>query len=245
MIQKLLRKPKANLERMSETGATELPTVVIPASAHTLTGFVDWRIEQDHPKRPRVAFLNGAVWIDMNAEALDSHSRLKACISAVISQLVDAEDIGYFYPDGTLISIPKANVSNEPDACFVSVDSLRRKVVTERLKKGGSQGMSLVGPPDWVLEIVSDSSVYKDTVSLKENYFRAGVHEYWVVDARHEKVDFQILIRGTTGFVPQPRRGGWVTSPLFRRKFSLQRKTFAKDFWRWELQQAPLAKKES
>jgi Uma2 family endonuclease len=245
MIQKLLRKPKPFQRTKPEIGEAGLPTVVIPLDAYTHEGFVAWRIPSGHSKRPRVALINREIWIDMNAEALDTHNRLKGCITGVISQLIDSLDWGYCYADGALVTIPKADVSNEPDACYVSVESFRNGRMRERQSKSGSQSLSLVGPPDWILEVVSDSSVQKDTVILKEGYFRAGVREYWLVDARKEKVDFQMLVPGKTGFVARPRRGGWVTSPLFRRKFSLQRKTFAKDFWRWELQQAPLAKKES
>ena len=37
----------------------------------------------------------------------------------------------------------------------------------------------------------------------------------------------------------------WIVSPLFRRKFSLQRRTVVDDFWCWDLPQAPLTKKDA
>ena len=104
---------------------------------------------------------------------------------------------------------------------FVSLESHSGRVNRKsNMKQKGT--LVIEGPPDWVLEVVSDASVQKDTLILKESYFRAGVREYWLVDAREDKVEFQILVPGKREYVSQPRRGGWVTSPLFKRKFSLQ-----------------------
>ena len=68
-------------------------------------------------------------------------------------------------------------------------------------KKGrGDECIEIVGTPDLVLEIVSDSSARKDLVRLKQAYFRAGVSEYWPVDARGSEVRFQILRRKSDGY---------------------------------------------
>ena len=48
------------------------------------------------------------------------------------------------------------------------------------------------GSADLVVEIVSDSSVKKDTRRLPAAYFQAGVREFWLVDARGEKPVFII-----------------------------------------------------
>ena len=46
------------------------------------------------------------------------------------------------------------------------------------------------------LEVVSESSVHKDTVQLRELYWRAGIAEYWLVDARPASPRFDILRHG-------------------------------------------------
>ena len=43
-----------------------------------------------------------------------------------------------------------------------------------------------------VLEVVSNSSVRQDTQELVEDYFWAGIPEYWLVDARGETPVFEI-----------------------------------------------------
>src|SRR5256885_8764701 len=46
--------------------------------------------------------------------------------------------------------------------------------------------LELEGTPDMVLEVVSESSVQKDTKRLRQLYWQAGIREYWLVDARRE-----------------------------------------------------------
>lgn len=80
--------------------------------------------------------------------------------------------------------------------------------------------VELAGSPDIVVEIVSDSSVRKDRALLRDGYGRAGVREYWLVDARGQDLEFEILhnqagvLRSQTGrFGPQVSRvlqGTWT-----------------------------------
>jgi Uma2 family endonuclease len=58
------------------------------------------------------------------------------------------------------------------------------------------------GGPDLVVEIISDSSVKKDTRRLPAAYFAAGIREFWLIDARRKEMLFQIHRRGDTEFVP-------------------------------------------
>jgi Uma2 family endonuclease len=59
-----------------------------------------------------------------------------------------------------------------------------------------------------VLEAVSDSSVRKDLKTLRRAYFRAGIPEYWLIDARKPAVTFDILRRGTRGYIRTPKTDG-------------------------------------
>jgi Uma2 family endonuclease len=60
--------------------------------------------------------------------------------------------------------------------------------------QGGGDYIEILGSPDLVVEIVSDSSVRKDTTLLRDAYWKAGVREYWLFDARGAEIRFDILV---------------------------------------------------
>lgn len=94
---------------------------------------------------------------------------------------------------------------------------------------------ALVGTPDWVCEIVSDSSVEKDTRVLREAYHAAGVPEYWLIDARGDEIDFQVLAHGPDGYSPVSPEGGWHRSAVFDLQFELTRHRDRVGWWQYDL----------
>jgi|SRR5208283_3908019 len=97
------------------------------------------------------------------------------------------------------------------------------------------QFIEIRGTPDWVLEVVSQSSVQKDTRELRKMYHRAGVAEYWLIDARGPVISFQVLINRRTGYVSSPSRSGWHRSPLFGMRFRLERRQNRLGRWQYKL----------
>ena len=49
-------------------------------------------------------------------------------------------------------------------------------------------GNSIVGVPDFILEVLSPGSVQWDKKIKKEKYLQAGVQEYWIVDFLGEEI---------------------------------------------------------
>jgi len=91
-----------------------------------------------------------------------------------------------------------------------------------QLRKGAKSGaVEVQGVPDMVLEVVSDSSVKKDLVTLHEAYWRAGIREYWIADARQDQLRFEILRTTPKGFKATPKRLGWMRSEVFGKSFRL------------------------
>jgi Uma2 family endonuclease len=215
----------------------------IPKSALSPAGFRRWAFSGEYPDYGKVQYIAGDIYIDMAAESINAHAKVKLEITTCLNLLVKQNDLGIVYPDGTMVVYDPADLSNEPDAVFCAWDTLKSGRVRETNLEGEEDGESLAlyGSVDWVLEVLSPSSVRKDTVVLRDKYFRAGVREYWLIDARRTEIDFQILQRGRTGFVVQPRRGGWSASTVFQRKFSLQRRDY-RGFWRYDLMLAPLGR---
>lgn len=77
------------------------------------------------------------------------------------------------------------------------------------------------------MEIVSDSSVRKDTIQLRRAYFLAGIPEYWLIDARGETIDFQMLRSGSERHEPAPIVDGWQFSATFSRWIRLEKQSDA------------------
>jgi Uma2 family endonuclease len=75
------------------------------------------------------------------------------------------------------------------------------------------------------LEVVSAKSVRKDTRELRSLYWRAGIPEYWLVDARGRTPRFDILRHGARGYTTTRSRRGWLRSIVFGRSFQFTQQT--------------------
>ena len=195
----------------------------VPEEVADLQSFRRWVYSDDFPEHGKVSFIQGEVWVDMNAERLQSHARLKLDFHTVLDRIVKEKDLGMFFPDGALWTNVKANVSNIPDGMFLAWESLEQGRVAYVGEP--EEAVEVEGSPDMVMEVVSRSSVHKDTVSLLECYYAAGVREYWLIDARKKLPVFDILQRGRRGFKSSASVAGWHKSPVFEREFRLDRGT--------------------
>jgi Uma2 family endonuclease len=194
----------------------------IPDWVRDLGSFRRWTDAPEFPEKGNVWWLNREVWADMSKEQLFTHVMVKGEIFRVLANLAIDHDLGTMYADGLLLTNEEADLSGKPDATFVSHASFASGRV--ELVEGKSEGFTeLVGSPDMTLEVVSDSSVEKDTHILRRDYFAAGVTEYWLVDARGDPLSFEILKRRAGGFVAVRKSGGWAKSPVFGRSFRLTR----------------------
>jgi Uma2 family endonuclease len=194
--------------------------VRIPAGIGDLAAFRSWAHADDFPEAGRIAYLGGTVWIDLTMEQLYSHNQVKGEVGAVLTLLVRDTRLGLYLPDGMRLSNAAADLSTVPDGLFASFAALQ----SGRLRQvAGRRGgvVELEGTPEMVLEVVSDSSVEKDTVLLPEQYRRAGVPEFWRIDARGE-LTFEILSLTGAGYVPAEEAEGWRRSVVFGRWFRLE-----------------------
>jgi Uma2 family endonuclease len=211
----------------------------IPASANSLDGFREWAVSEGFPRRGRISYVGHDILIDMSPEELETHGKVKFEISRIVGNLVRQRNAGTFYPDRTLLTNRAAELSTEPDGTFVTWESLRERRV-RRTPRAGQEGeyIELEGTPDWVLEVVSRSSVKKDTELLRLRYSLAGIPEYWLADARGAQLHFQILVLTADGYVASPSEGGWSRSPLFGSRFRLERSRDPLGDWQYTLQVA-------
>ncbi|MCI0358574.1 MAG: Uma2 family endonuclease [Planctomycetaceae bacterium] len=183
-----------------------------------------WARSDEFPEQGRFAYLNGTIWIDLTMEQVFTHNAVKTEIASVLRALVRERQLGYCFGDGNLLSHAGAGLSTQPDGCFLAYDTVAAGKA--RWIAGATEGVvEIDGSPDMVLEVVSTSSVHKDTVELRKLYWQAGIAEYWLVDARGETPAFSLLRHREKGYVETRRRAdGWLKSEVFATTFRLSRR---------------------
>jgi Uma2 family endonuclease len=212
-------------------------SLYIPSTAGTFEGFRKWAHSDDYPERGRVSFINHKIFIEMSQEELETHNKVKTAIGAGLYFVNEEIDLGELFVDGALLANPAAELLTIADGTFLKWETLESGRAHLVPRRGHPQEIVEVhGSPDWVLEIVSKSSVIKDTVELRLAYHRAEIPEFWLVDARGSEIAFQVLVRRRTKYVPVPARDGWHYSPVFGRSFRLVRRVNRQNRWTYKLE---------
>lgn len=194
--------------------------ITVPAWVTDIEAFRRWVHSDEVPEKLPVWWLQGEVWLDVSKQQVFTHVLVKTEFTAVLSTLVKVEKLGTFFTDGLLLSNFAADISGSPDGLFIS--KATRKSDRVRLIEGKEAGfVEIQGSPDMVLEVMSQSSVKKDDVSLRQAYFEADIPEYWIVDVRKEPHRFDILKRGPKGFSNTRKQDGWMKSKVFGKSFRL------------------------
>ncbi len=192
----------------------------IPGWVVNIDSFRRWVASEDFPKTGNVWWLSGGVWADMSKEQAFSHLDVKGTIFAVLYSLVKQDKLGRIFTGGFLLTNHGADLSGTPDGLYLSRETMASDRI--RLITGADGGVIEVqGSPDMVLEVVSDSSVKKDHVTLLEAYWAAGIAEYWLVDARSDTLRFEIFQHGPKTYKRSPKKHGWMTSKVFGKSFQL------------------------
>lgn len=198
----------------------------VPLGIGCLADFRRWATSEDFPDRGRVDFIGERIHVDMSPEDLHTHGKLKTELVVVLGGRNKQSSLGELYTDRARVSCPDADLSAEPDVVFVresSLDSGRVRLVP-KAGGGADRYVELEGPPDLIVEIVSDASVRKDTERLPEAYHRAGVDEFWLIDARSDEVLFRIHRRGPSDYEAVEADGdGFQYSAVLERRYRLVR----------------------
>lgn len=207
---------------MSVAAVLGTEPVFVPEEVRDLASFRAWVHSADLPKRPKVHFLNGQVWVEPEMEEIRTHTRVKTALGVALAALVEQSGEGFYLGDGLRYTNEDGDFSTEPDAVVILTEAWEeRRVWTDAGPR--ADATELVGTPDIVVEIVSRHSVQKDTDWHFDNYHTAGVPEYWLIDARGAEVAFDIWKRGARKYTAVKKVGGWAKSPVLGRAFRLTR----------------------
>jgi len=206
----------------------------------SLAEFRAWATSEECPEEGRIDFIAGCIEVDMSPEDIFSHGTLKSEIVCVLASLAKTHAEGHLLTDSTRVSCPEADLSVEPDVVFISEESLDsgRVHLVPKATREPDRFIEVEGPPDLVVEIVSDSSETKDTQRLPAAYYRARVPEFWLIDARGEELFFKIHRRGEATYEPAPRDAeGFQESTAFGTWSQLCRRRNDRGRWVFELVQ--------
>jgi len=199
----------------------------IPPDANTLEGFRRWSSGESFPEKGRIDFLDGELDIDVSPEDIYTHGGAKTALAAALYDLVVETGRGGVYVDCTRVVSVTASLSVEPDVLAVLWESLETGRVREVPAASRKEGrfIEFEGAPDFVVEVVSDSSERKDRRRLPPLYAVAGVPELWQVDVRGPEVELGIHHLGPGGYVRSPvEAGGWCVSHFLGRRCRLHRR---------------------
>jgi Uma2 family endonuclease len=192
----------------------------LPGDITDQEAFRRWARSDECPEKGRFAFLNGVLWVDLSMEQMYTHTRAKTEFARVLGNLVNDLASGVLLTDGMLLSHPGVGLSTVPDGLFVSYTALQSGRVRRIANARNVGAIELEGAPEMVLEVVSDTSAERDTVTLPALYHAAGIDEFWRADARGE-LTFEIFRWRSPGYEAMLLPDGWWRSELFGRDFRL------------------------
>jgi len=114
------------------------------------------------------------------------HQRISRELEFAIWNYVKEKGLGeVFYVPIDVVLEPKYVF--QPDIVFISKE--RKEIIDEE--------RAIFGPPDLVVEIVSPSTLGRDTVEKREIYERFGVKEFWLVYPEMKCIE--VLVLGKEG----------------------------------------------
>lgn len=105
----------------------------------------------------------------MTPSPTTKHQRISRKLEFFIEKHVVENNLGEVFYAPYDVHLDNENVL-QPDILFVSKE--RTAIINEK---------NIKGVPDLVIEILSESTAYRDVIQKKKLYARFGVKEYWIV----------------------------------------------------------------
>ena len=117
----------------------------------------------------------------MTPSPITNHQRISGRIEFELRKFVSENDLGEVFDAPYDVYLDDENVV-QPDIMFISKE--RSKIIGEK---------NLQGAPDLVVEILSESTAYRDLIQKKKLYAKFGVKEYWIVVPEEKTIDIYSL----------------------------------------------------
>lgn len=123
---------------------------------------------RDAPEDRKAELIDGVMVIF--PPALTIHERLRGFLLGLLYIYAEERDLGEVLDSRTAVELAPEQVP-EPDILFVRKE--RQEIIQEK---------GVIGAPDFVIEILSASTMRNDRGAKFRAYERAGVRELWLID---------------------------------------------------------------
>jgi Uma2 family endonuclease len=117
----------------------------------------------------------------MTPSPVTKHQMISREIGFELIKFVKENNLGEVFYAPYDVYLDNENVL-QPDIIFISKERLN--IIGEK---------NIQGAPDLLIEIISESTAYRDLVQKKKLYAKFGVKEYWIVIPGEELVEIYIL----------------------------------------------------
>lgn len=132
------------------------------------------------------------------------HQRISRKIGALLDEYVTENGLGEIFYAPCDVYFDDGNVV-QPDILYITKE--RSNIITEK---------NIQGAPDIAIEIVSESSAYRDMVQKKALYLKFGVSEYWIVIPESEIIEIHILKGNVLQLYKTYEKGDSLESPCLK-----------------------------
>ncbi len=151
--------------------------------------FYEWMDE-----KTKAEFINGKVVIQTSVRK--EHWEISGLLASILSIFASFKKIGRVGVEQVMIQLTRNDYA--PDIVFFE----KNKAETF------TKGQVLFPAPDFVVEILSDSTATTDKTTKKKDYAAHGIREYWIIDAKKCLIDQYFLLdkNDKTYFTPKTHR---------------------------------------
>ena len=140
----------------------------------------------------------------MTPSPVPRHQRISRKIEFILEEFVTNNDLGEIFYAPCDVHLDNENVV-QPDILFISKERLN--IIGEK---------NIQAAPDLVIEILSESSAYRDLIQKKKLYTRFGVKEFWIVIPKEDLVEVYILKEGVYALHRSFSKDDTLESPLLK-----------------------------
>jgi Uma2 family endonuclease len=117
----------------------------------------------------------------MTPSPVTKHQRILGNLYFEIKLSLRDKELGELFVAPFDVHLDNENVV-QPDILFISKERLN--IIGEK---------NIQGAPDLVIEVLSESSAYRDLLQKKKLYAKFGVKEYWIAIPEEESIEMYIL----------------------------------------------------